>query len=162
MALSNGTRFAAYNKDMRHASVVVCLAFKHADEKVLLLSHKLDPELYGSDWFMEEARGFLGGGDDHTLDILVESDLEANHPVLDLVREHRQQVSVKRVPNEEQRRYKYNYMVVDDKGYRFESDREEPRAVVFFNDDAEDHRSFVNTLKSNFDVLASRSEPIAV
>lgn len=158
-ALAEGTRFAAYNKDMRHASVVVCQAIGHAKETVRLLSHMLDRDLYGSDWFKEEARKFLGdaGG---KLDILVESDLPADHPVLGLANEFPQKVSMRRVPDDLQESYKYNYMVVDDIGYRFERDREEPQAVVFFNDTDPDNQEFVETLKDNFEAIGKYATPI--
>ena len=95
IALSEGSQFAAYNKDMRHASVVVCLAFEYAQDRILLLSNKLDPALYGSDWFMESARKFLGD-EAGRLDILVESDLPADHPVAELATEYSDQVTIRR------------------------------------------------------------------
>ena len=158
-ALSNHTQFAAYNKDMRHASVVVCLAFEHAEEKILLLSHKLDRELYGSKWFMESAHGFLGK-QQGKLEILVESNLEPDHPVVGLVADYRDQVSIKRVPDDLLGQYGYNYMVVDSKGYRFERDRKEPQAVVFFNEESDSHREFVEALEGNFAALTSLSEAV--
>ena len=158
-ALSNDTQFAAYNKDMRHASVVVCLAFEYAKETVWLLSNKLDRELYGSKWFLQSARKFVGQ-ENSTLEILVESDLESGHPVAQLAAEHRDKVTIKRVPDELLDDYGYNCMVIDRKGYRFEKDRAEPQAVVFFNDESESQKEFVATLLSNFEILSSVAVPL--
>ena len=158
-ALGNDTQFAAYNKDIRHASAVVCLAFEHAEKRILLLSHKLDRELYGSKWFMESARVFLER-QKGKLQILVESDLEPDHPVVGLAADYNDQVTVKRVPNDVLDQYGYNYMVVDSKGYRFERDRNEPQAVVFFNEDSDSHRELVEALEENFAGLSSLSKAV--
>ena len=60
----------------------------------------------------------------------MESDLEDDHRVLDLAKRNPENVSIKRVSDDRQEGYRYNCMVVDDIGYRFERDRAEPQAVV--------------------------------
>lgn len=132
-ALKRDAKFANFNKDMNHAAIVVCTAFRHASKHVKLLSHQLDPVLYGSDWFLKELSGFLNRGG--KLDILVESDVPREHPVM-LEAKQRANVTVKRIPDPEG--YEFNFMVVDDKGFRFEKDRQSTEASVVFNYDEEE------------------------
>ena len=152
-ALKNKTKFANFNKDMHHATVVICTAFHYAEKNIRLLSHKLDPELYAGPWFMEEAERFVDRG---RLDILVESDVSMDHPVVALAKTRRE-VSVKRVSDQAWAGYTFNFMVVDEIGYRFEHDRESPEALVVFNDDDDDLRG---SLEAWFDQLFERSEPV--
>lgn len=153
-ALRHKRRFVAYNKDIHHAHAVVCLAFRHADSNICLLSQKLDPELYASPWFLEEAQGFFHHGG--RLRILVETDLDEHHPVHQLAERNPAALEMQRVPDDLKAKYRYNYMVVDDVGYRFERDRDEPRAVVVFHDEDKGAR-MVTALQRNFELLSSRA-----
>ena len=153
-ALKRNKPFSDYNEDLRHASVVVCESFRHAKGKIRLLSEKLDDRLYGSEWFLDEAKGFLDR--DGELCVLVETDLAPTHPVSDLVSEHKN-VTIKRVPDRERETYSYNFMVVDDKGYRFERDRSEPKAIVRFNDE-DPHPGLVKILTARFEELWDKSD----
>ena len=79
--------YSAYNRDMVHAKIVVTAAFRGAREKIRLLSHRLDRDLYASQSFIDEANDFVGrrGGQ---VDILVESDIPEDHPLQVLARQH--------------------------------------------------------------------------
>ena len=155
VALRERKRFAAYNRDIHHATVAVCLGFRYAEKTVRLLSEKLDLELYGGEWFIEEAKSFLGRGGE--ICILVESDLDDHHPLLRIAKEHPDAVSINRVPDAVRAEYSYNYMVVDDIGYRFESDRSEPRAIVVFHSHKSRSEKMVSTLLANFSRLHAYS-----
>ena len=150
-ALRERKRFVAYNRDIHHAHAVVCLAFRYAQEKVLLLSHRLDPELYASQWFLQEAEDFLKRSG--SLQILAETDLDERHPLIALADRFPDSVQIVRIPAKLQEQYRYNYMVVDDIGYRFERDRAEPRAVVAFHDE-NDGAEMIESLKRNFGLLS--------
>ena len=154
-ALKRGTKFANFNKDMHHATVVICTAFHHAEKHIRLLSQKLDPELYAGPWFTEEVERFVDKG---RLDVLVETDVSSDHPVMALATSRSGNVSVRRVRDDVSAGYPYNYMLVDDIGYRFEHDRESTEALVVFNDDSDD--DLRGSLKQWFDNLFARSKPV--
>ena len=148
-ALKKGGRFANYNKDMSHATIVVCTAFRHASEKIRLLSHELDRSLYGGVWFLDELQEFLSSGG--LLNVLIESDVEPDHPVMQLAKQT-DKITIKRVPDQEWEKYPFNFMVVDDKGFRFENNRALPEATVVFNyDEVENFKNIRKEAISWFD-----------
>ncbi len=126
-ALEEEKEFANFNRDIQHATIIVCTAMEYAKEVVRILSHKLDPMLYATPWFLEASEKFTGRGG--SLRILVETEVDESHPVR-LISER---VTIRRVRPEAIKSYKFNFMVVDDKGFRFESDRDEPEALVSFH-----------------------------
>ena len=113
--MKSGKPFIVFNKDMRHATVAVCLALKHADKEIWLLSEKLDPVLYGSEWFLAEVADFLGRREGK-MHILVESDLPDGHPIQQITAKHLDdgRLTIMRIPDDLREQYVYNYMVVDD------------------------------------------------
>lgn len=152
--------FAAYNKDIGHARVIVSLAFAHAKKTILLLSNRLDPELYADDDFLDEAKSFLTKRR-AKLRILVESEIDPQHRLVELLREHRDKVTLKRVPSDVQERYDFNFMVVDDKGYRFETDRAEHQAIVMFNsEDGQHAEELIARLKGGFRNLEGQAQEL--
>ena len=160
-ALRHKEQFVNYNKDIQHATVVICTAMHHAESRVRLLSNRLDPVLYGGQWFLMEAEAFLGQ-EDASLDILVETDMAQDHPLRGLLKQHKDKVSVGRVPDNEQT-YGYNFMLVDGMGYRFERDRDKHEALVAFHADVnESFRAVVSILDKMFDSLSAAAEPVAI
>ena len=159
-APKKGDEFANYNKDMVHATIVVCTAFRYAKQRIRLLSQKLDPALYAGPWFMEEINGFLERKGE--LNVLVETDVEPSHELMKLAKENPNQISVRRVPESLLDRYLFNFMVVDDIGYRLEHDRKEPAAVFAFNSENKLHVENTEMLTEWFDELSEISEPIAL
>lgn len=153
-ALEKKLEFANFNRDIQHATVIICIAFHHAQNRVRLLSNQLDPILYGGMWFMEEARGFLNKGGN--LEILVEKAIADDHPIFSLD-QGAGKLSVKRVPDQSVKSYKFNFMLVDEIGYRFESDREKPEAIVSFG---RDNTEQMNALNKFFETLWKRSSGI--
>ena len=154
-ALKANKKHYTYNKDMRHAAVVVCTAFEHAKDEIMLLSNKLDRALYASPWFVDAIDAFIKKGG--KLRVVVETDIEAAHPVIS--RAKTPNVEIRRVPPDFFEHYTFNFMVVDDIGYRFESDRESQEALVCFNSD--EHVGFLKALKAIFEDLWGRSTAIA-
>ena len=146
--LSKGRDYTTFNDDLLNARILVGTALAHAKHKVLLVSHKLAPRLYGHAWFTKAARGFVGR--QGRLDILVESDINEDHPVKALERDHPDLVTITRVPDQVVRTYDFNFMLVDESGYRFEQDRTKCRAWVVFNWDDDKHRTAIATLKTRF------------
>lgn len=154
-ALENQKPYTSFNRDMAHAKIIVCTAMRHAKNDVWLLSNKLDPLLYASPSFINAATRFIldRGG---RLHILVETEPVPGHPVVELS-QNTERAELRRVPQEQVDSYKFNFMIVDDIGYRFESDRQEPRAFVTFNDDSDSWREMMQRLHDIFDYLNSVS-----
>ena len=150
-ALAARQSYSTYNKDMVHAKIVVCTAVAHAEKEVLLLSESLDPLLYASNWFRTAVGTFLER--DGVLRVLVESDIPSSHPVR-LLAERYGSVEIRRVGDGVA--YGFNFMVVDDCGYRFEADRKEPKAVVSFYEQTDASRHMLARTKEVFEVLWER------
>ena len=158
-ALRRGSEFARFNRDMNHATIIVCTAMSHAKANVWLLSHRLDPVLYGGQWFREAAEGFLGRRSGR-IHIVVESELADEHPMVALAHKYPGKVTIKRVPDDLLERYRYNFMVVDDSGYRFEHDRDKYEALVVFHDSDQAHGDFIATLKARYEELAAHATDV--
>ena len=153
-ALKGRQEFSTFNKDMLHAQIVVCTALEYAEDRVRLLSNRLDPDLYASVWFNDAARGFLARGGH--LDILVETDVGADHPLMSLQAEAGpDRMAIHRVPDAIVDGYDFNFMVMDDRGFRFEENRDEPKALVVFDRDTDAHRRNVEALANVFSTLES-------
>ena len=149
-ALKKRQPYAAYNRDMAHAEIVVCTALAHAQHEVLLLSERLDATLYAGPWFDSALHDFITRGG--TIKILVESDIPEDHAIRRLASDI-DTIHIRKVSHSMVSRYDFNFMVVDDSGYRFETSRSEPRAVVIFNSDAEGERNKLAQAKALFNLL---------
>ena len=157
-ALSKRTGYQIYNRDATHAAIVTHLAFVHAESRIWLLSHKLDQLIYSRPWLLEALRNFLGQ-EDSEMRILVETDVDDGHPLLHFTqKEFPDRVSVKRVPPKEVESYGYNFMVIDDRGFRFEPNRHEFRALVAFDVEDDEHRKLVARMKAAFRRLDDLAE----
>lgn len=156
-ALRKKTPFANFNKDMNHAAIIVCMSFRHAQNTIKLLSKELDESLYGSKWFLEELAHFMDK-ENTSLKILIESDIPGDHPVIQESKKE-PRIEIKRIPEEDVQKYPFNFMLVDDKGFRFEQDRESTEATVVFN--YNDDPRFEDLRKSCVDWFDSRWRSIS-
>lgn len=157
-ALRKGNEYHQFNKDISHARVVVCTAFEHAKSRIRLLSNQLDLELYGTMPFVAAMSKFLDKKD-HKLVILVETDVPEDHPVRQLGRRYPGQVTMARIHDDVLECYPHNCMLVDESGYRLETDRDKPEAIVVFNDDSDD---LMPMLVEHFDALGELAESFPV
>ena len=155
-ALERKVPYTGYNRDMAHAEVVVCTAVEHAEKEVLLLSERLDRALYGGPWFDFAVADFLERGG--CLRILVERALPEDHPIRTLRPDN---VAIRKVAEDMVEGYDFNFMVVDDRGYRFEPTRTEHKAVVRFHGEGEEPSATLKQLKGMFELLwEHHAEPI--
>ena len=156
-ALKNKSGYTVFNRDAVHASIILYYAFLHAERQVLLLSNKLDPLIYSAPWLIDKIDRFLAkSGKIH---VLVETDVDESHPIKHLATQHPENLIIKRVPDEVVKSYPYNFMVVDDRGYRFEHDRDEYSALAAFDENDQDHHGLVEDLKDIFEDLEGWSDP---
>ena len=158
-ALREEAPLRLYNKDIIHASTIVLLAFQYAKRRILILSNKLDSRLYGADAILKSIKTFLEKPNVE-LQVLVEEEIPSEHPFTLISREFPEQVSIGTVPGEVVEKYKFNFMVVDDIGYRFERDREDFAATAsFYEQDAESKsKEFIARLDKIFNVLKTKSK----
>ena len=161
-ALEKKRPYVTYNRDKAHASLVVSAGFRHAEDKVNILSHELDPDVYESPALLKSVEYFLDRAPEARLNILVEKEeaVRKDHQVFQIGEQYKEQVTIKKVPSHLQKRYDCNFMLIDSFGYRFEPDRNKPNAMVAFHDD--DHRHMIETLERFFGILESQGEEVTV
>ena len=136
-ALKDKTPFSTYNRDIMHATEIVAGGFKYAEAEVNLLSHELDERIYGLPYIVNLAEGFLSKRNGK-LNIIIEKEIDSSHPLLSLCERYPNNTAVRKMPDEWWNdHYSYNFMTIDNVGYRFEPDREKLSAIVSFNEPEE-------------------------
>ena len=158
-ALEKKESFSTYNRDILHAAEIIILGFRFAEKTIYLLSNELDSRLYGDSRLHEALKKFLGK-EDTRLHILVERDLPSDHPIIIHTQDFRGRVTLGRVPQKYTENYSFNFMVVDDFGYRFEYNRNEHTAVASFHEEKE--KEFCEKLKKFFLSLETVSEIVDI
>lgn len=159
-ALRADAPYFAQNKDLVHAEIIINEAFKWAGSNIRVLSHELSWLVYGSADFLKIVDGFLAKPNHPKLEVIVESMIDDDHPFLAHMRKSdrlKDQVEVFRL--REKPSHNFNFMIVDDKGFRFEPDREVPEAIVSFHG-GESDGEIINELNSIFNRLTAKSERI--
>ena len=119
------------NGTIDHAQIVVEEAFKAAKRRVRILSSELEP-LFVSSAVRSAIIAFVTAPDSQ-LEILLEG-AELGESTRDMIRELGRlggdRVRVSTVPADIAKLYQYNFLLVDDAGYRFADNRDEHIAVV--------------------------------
>jgi hypothetical protein len=155
------------NADIDHAGVIVQEAFNGARSAIKILSSRLDPSCYARGTLVESAKVFMADPD-HSTHVLVESPLfdpERNfrwdqHPLVSALSGN-ENFEIRSVPLEWINKYKFNFLLMDDYGFRFEEDRSRAAAVAAFLP-AESDKKQVKNLTSIFDRLWGVSQAIQV
>lgn len=147
-ALKDGKPFNTHNSSIKHATEIIANGFLVSREKIRLLSYKLDLELYGTEQVHKAVRQFLER-DGTQLHVLIETDIDTNHPIISLCNEFENKTIIRRVPDDLQT-YRHNFMTMDDWGYRFEYDREELVATASFYEESQE--SVRGALRDWFDI----------
>lgn len=136
------------NGSADHAAVIIQECFNNARGHIRLLSNRLDPDCYADDAVRNSVQAFLAHPA-HRLDILVESgQWDPNneyqwelHPfvrtILPFATRNQgdnrpPQVRLNIVPAALSEKYGFNFLTLDNYGYRFETDRKVPTAVAAF------------------------------
>ncbi|SFV87026.1 hypothetical protein MNB_SUP05-SYMBIONT-4-396 [hydrothermal vent metagenome] len=119
------------NSDINHAGILIKQIFLNAVHTVNLLSNKLDAQLYERVEIINAIRSFLNRGG--KLNVAIEGDIDKKSTNMQkLLAEYKIQPTV--VPGWLKKQYEYNFLTMDDTGYRFEGSREEHKASVNFGD----------------------------
>lgn len=163
------------NGSHEHAAVLTQEAFSHASTEIRILCTRLDPDCYGREDVRNAARFFLADRD-HKARVLIEEALwnpEENfewyqHPfVRDLAAfasSHdgsEPRLQMKRVPKKWIDQYTYNFLLLDDYGFRFEEDRTKSAAVARFLPPGKPAEA-ITRLGSIFDQLWAVSPKLAL
>lgn len=155
------------NGSLDHAAAITQEAFASAEDQIRILSNRLSPDCYAREGVRNAAKFFLADGN-HRLRILVESALWdtgsnfnwSQHPLIaDLLPfVESKRLQMKAVPREWADRYKFNFLLLDDYGFRFEADRNMAAAVATFF--PEDKKKPVESMARNFETLWEASTEI--
>lgn len=128
-----------FNGSLEHASVVMEAMFRHAAERVSILTGRLNPEVYAQLNVLSAARDFVLYHERAKVQILIEEHAEwmlKVHPlllVLNGVKGMRDNaVQIKRVPESFINSYSYHFTVMDGDCFRYEDDRDKPAAIAVF------------------------------
>lgn len=172
-AIARRTGEALLNGSVDHAAVIVQETFGNAKNCMRILSSKLDAECYGRESVRNAARVFLADPE-HRARFLVESPLWDEgenfewewHPFISDIRSFANLKTTKgdmrfefrAVPKDWTNQYQFNFLVMDDYGYRFEPNRKEAAAVVAFL--PEDDKKAATNLIHLFDTLWAHAKPI--
>ncbi len=152
-AFRGKSKLRTYNQDAMHAIEVIVGGFNYSKKRINLLSNELDLDIYGLPR-VEEAVGKFLERENTELNILVEKTIALNHPILKLRERFGNKITIKRVPDDWQEKYSFNFMTMDDFGYRYEYDRGSLQALVSLRE-GEEMRS---ELESCFQILSDVSK----
>lgn len=148
-----------FNGTLEHASVVMEAMFKHANERISILTGWLNPDVYAQLHVLVAARDFVLYHERAKVEILIEEYDEWMinvHPLILVLNrvagERTDAIQVKGVPRSVVDSYNYHFMVMDDDCFRYEDDRNKPAAIALFG-----NRDSAMHLRGIFDVIWDRS-----
>ena len=122
-AFRGKSKLRTYNQDAMHTIEVIVGGFNYTKKRINLLSNELDPDIYGLPRALNiEAVGKFLERENTELNILVEKTIALNQ-ILKLRERFGNKITIKRVPDDWQEKYSFNFMTMDDFGYRYEYDR---------------------------------------
>lgn len=166
ISLRNGVPIL--NGSINHAGIIVAEAFLAAHHKVCLLSHRLDQGCY--DESVRNAAAYFLADPDHKARILIESSIDDEnnnyqwnkHPFIKAFEDYLKEgdrLEIRIVPENWVRRYSFNFLILDDYGFRFEADRAKAAAVAAFYPPPKEGEVIedVEHLQSIFDQLWDKS-----
>ncbi len=125
-----------FNESIEHASVVIENLFKSAEGRIDVLSGSLNARVYGRTEVVKEAELFLATSLKNRIRIILESDSSesrAFHPFF-MTCSRFPNLETRVAPPEQQDRYGFHFVVVDEDSYRFEDDKRQPQAIGAFGD----------------------------
>ena len=150
--ICDGTPF--FNASLGHAAVIVERIMADACTSVSILSGSLEPRVYGRSRVLRETMKFLDRR--HcAMRIILEGeypDVLRDNAFLERFTDH-PSVSLRFMPEREQARYKFHFLVADGESYRIEADKTKSSAVVAFG-----HLQGASNLERIFGILWDLAE----
>lgn len=147
----NGERFL--NSSLAHAAVIVERIIAEAYRSVSILSHSLDPKVYGRNRTLDTTSRFLDEAP-RRMRILVEEGNESVHaesPFFNKFKNH-PNLELRVVPPRLQEMYRFRFVVADNESYHYKPDKAKATAIVAFG-----HEEVANKLESVFETIWERS-----
>ena len=122
------------NNNIQHATILIEQMFKHATQRVRLLSVSLDAALYNKKNVLDAISNFLST-EGTNLEIVTEKNIcvKNNAKLLSILNKHKKQVGRRVAEPWLSKQYKYNFLVSDDSTYRFEGDKSKHEATAEFH-----------------------------
>ena len=141
------------NGSEEHAAIIVERMFAHAETEMVILTRRLDPAIYADEAVLAQAESFASDPQAKTR-IIVEDISDASLAMHGMTRlAALPNVEVRRLPASISKGLRFNYSVMDRRGYRFEDDKNEVNASVRFDDS-----EFAREAASYFDNLWDASQ----
>ena len=147
----HGERFL--NTSLAHAAVIVQRIIAEAYRSVSILSHSLDPRVYGRNRTLDTTSRFLDEAP-RRMRILVEEGNESVHaesPFFNKFKNH-PNLELRVVPSHLEEKYRFHFVVADNESYHFKPDKAKATAIVAFG-----HAEIANKLESLFETIWERS-----
>lgn len=121
------------NGSIDHASALIENLLSHAESRVRIFTGKLNPEVYGRENIVDAISIFLKNPDAR-IEILTQDGLDdsVENPFIVVCQNKKNQCAIKNV-SESDKLLEGHFVVVDDKAYRFESNKNKLSAVACFN-----------------------------
>ena len=151
--ICDGTPF--YNASRGHAAVIVERMMADAYNSVSILSRSLEPRVYGRSRVLRATLRFLDLRHCE-MRIILEGkypDVLQGNDFLKRFMDHAN-VSVRLMPEREQARYKFHFLVADGESYRIEADKSKSSAIVAFG-----HQEGADNLERIFGILWNLAHP---
>lgn len=145
------------NSSTDHATILIGAFFKHAQNLVRIFSSRLHDDIYNDEDLLNAARNFLHKDKRHEIRILLQeinldnfTDIK-NNEFCKLCLEFPDQCKLKTV-SERDRNIKSHFVIMDNHGFRFCPDKDNPSAFASFN-----QLTATNNLLDQFKVLFKRA-----
>ena len=139
------------NNAIKYATVLIERMFIFAGREINLISNSLNEALYGKDNVIDAVHSFLNNVYTR-LNIIIKSAINKSHKPLVTLKEFKKNTRIKIANSNLVKKYPYNFLTMDDYGYRFEGDRGKYQAISQFGD-----KSRVDKLNSIFDSISELS-----
>ena len=146
----NGDAFL--NGSLAHAAVIVQHIIVEAYRSVSILSHSLDPRIYGRNRTLDATSRFLDEVPRRMRILMEEGDesVHAENPFLNKFKNH-PNMEIRIVPPSFQEKYKLHLIVADSESYRYKPDKTKSMAIVAFG-----HKKGATNLERIFETLWKR------
>lgn len=153
----SGTDETITNGSAAHAAIIIERMFKHAQHSMRILTRRLDPKIFADPEVIDHARVFLSDPS-NTVHVLVENfeDRYVDDHMFVTAFRHLPNVKIETLPAPLSSRIESNFALMDDRGVRFEEDKNRPIASASFND-----QKYAEAIKLFFEAIANVAEPIS-
>jgi hypothetical protein len=125
-----------YNSSLQHASVLAETMFEFGNKEVCIFSGKLNANVFGTPEVLKRAELFLADPATKVRVLVENGDSldERDHPFVNKFA-RRDDVEFRALQADVANSVKFNYIVMDEDSYRFESDKDLPEAIASFGDE---------------------------